>query len=240
MENFIKKIIILAGLLVFSFFKVETLEKQAIFAEPINYSSPAIQTAVNFLTALTDEDYEKAWGFLAKFTQNTFENIDIFKEWCRERFFFLNTELIGQINATPNRVVVRISFHIENLPDFGFYIVKINDEWKIDFARNYFKKIEEDMEELNKAIKKYYRDNHTLPENLLKLINPIPYIKEIPSDPFNEQGGSYVYMPSGNKWKIYSLGSDGDDDLGLKELNSKRKLFGDGDIITTGEVSESD
>ena len=75
----------------------------------------------------------------------------------------------------------------------------------------------------------YLQDNKKLPDTLSQLVPA--YIENIPLDPFNDRGNSYIYTPAENTFQIYSFGPDSKSDFGLISYNLEKGPVSDGDII---------
>lgn len=67
------------------------------------------------------------------------------------------------------------------------------------------------------------------PSGLSQLI-PI-YIGSIPYDPFSDEDKGYLYISSEEGFALYSIGPDGQDDLGKIEYRPQNGIFSKGDIV---------
>jgi len=77
------------------------------------------------------------------------------------------------------------------------------------------------MKEVGKALRKYYRKNQAPPDTLMQL-EPT-YIEELPTDPFR-QGGHFGYGVSdgGAGWILTSVGPDGKADIDVDDYNEQQ------------------
>lgn len=75
------------------------------------------------------------------------------------------------------------------------------------------------------AVGLYLAEKGTLPERLEQLAPN--YLRELPVDPFS--GHSFAYRPAGDKFLLYSVGPDREDDGGKPTENNA--LIGEGDLV---------
>ncbi len=205
---------------------------------PIDSSSPIVKTILKSREARENRDFKSTWELTDMFTKkerfnNNFEEFVNFVVDVRSKYSPIKSQLTKVIMITSNRAWVEAT-NLDN-PDFkGLYLVKEQEEWKIAFLDVYLKKTRGDLENLKKVILQYLEDNKKLPDTLSQLVPD--YIENIPLDPFNDKGGSYIYSPGKGVYALYSFGPDSDDDSGLADYNFKNGPISDGDIITKGSV----
>lgn len=86
------------------------------------------------------------------------------------------------------------------------------------------------------AIEAWFIANGQYPNQLSQLTTPVPYLRTIPDDPFRAgQPMNYKKLPD-NDWAAWSVGPDGVDDGGEKELDVENIAPGDkGDIVRRKE-----
>lgn len=231
------KLIAIAEMLIFSF-----LFAGIVFGEEvaIDYSSEPIQTIIANQNWLRNKEYDKIWRELLPeiVKQEAFgDSAERYKKWVIEHPDIIRGVYTAKLQTmtylTPKRVWVKATFSYQNFT--GFYLIKEGGKWKIAKFGVYIKKAEEDMQRLCDAIKAYYGDNRKLPTQLAELVSPVAYIETLPQDPFNDEGGFYVYTSAGDIWELYSFGPDSDDDLGLTRVKNMRHMS-DGDLVMVGNI----
>ena len=238
MAKFNKKIVMILGMLIFSFLFMDVIPGQEV---AIDYSSEPIRAVIANQNWLRDGEYDKIWSELLTemVKQEKYEgSVETFKKMALE---YSDDQLVGVYTAklqtmtylTPRRIWVTITSSWQGFP--GFYLIKEGEKWKIARVFVYIEKAEKDMRRLCGAIEAYYENKGELPTRLAELVNPVAYIKAIPQDPFDDDGGPYAYTPVGDFWELYSLGPDSDDDLGLTRVKSMRHMS-DGDLVMKGNI----
>jgi type II secretory pathway pseudopilin PulG len=83
------------------------------------------------------------------------------------------------------------------------------------------------------AIQAYEADTGQFPPTLLSLLNPSPYLPQIPVDPFAASNQPISYSRADGACQLYSLGPDGFDDRGLLVYDPTNGAESDGDILLT-------
>ena len=87
------------------------------------------------------------------------------------------------------------------------------------------------------AVEAYFVDHNRYPETLDELLSPIHYLESIPRDPFSEdqsQPLSYILDSTGESYIIYSVGPNGEDDVGAIPYDHSKGNMSPGDIIRRG------
>ena len=237
MAKFNKKIVMIVGMLIFSFLFVEIISGQEV---AIDYSSEPIRTVVANQNCLRNGEYGKIWReLLTEITKQELfkDSAERHKEMIIEHPDIIRGVYTAKLQTmtylTPRRIWVKATSSYREFP--GFYLIKEGGRWKVAKFKAYTEKAVKDMQRLCDAIKAYYGDNRELPTQLAELLSPVTYIEALPQDPFNDEGGSYVYTSSGDIWELYSLGPDSDDDLGLTRVKNMRHMS-DGDLIVIGNI----
>lgn len=209
------------------------------------FDSPA--ELIRVVLKLADNP-ENLWKLLGKMSQEKFSNVENFnrdtERWIQahpEEVRAVRNARIKKVNMiTPYRAWVECDSDIGQL---NFYTVKEDGEWKNAQFHIYLARVVMlDMEFLRAVIKKYYTDKGHLPYTLAELIPD--YADKLPMDHFSDKEKSYGYETLGEKqWKIYSIGPDSRDDLGLitayddtSDIDIKYRLplfinFAKGDIV---------
>lgn len=238
-----KKFIIIIGMLIFIFLMTEKAfakEKVTVAGiETIEDSSGIIEAITIRQKALKDGDYEKAWKQWTKLSQryHTLENykrrMKIFPEFPKSIY---NAQLGEPQPITQKRAWVPATSSSLSLLD-GFYIVKEDGKWKPAAFRYYIKAVREDLTDLVRAIHAYYKDNKNLPQSLAQLTSPIKYIETIPQDPFSDENNPYIYKFTDERFMLYSLGPDSDDDSGSMTYSPANGIISNGDIGLKGKGS---
>jgi hypothetical protein len=96
------------------------------------------------------------------------------------------------------------------------------------------------LEAMQTAVEAYKADNDEYPEYPEQLLHPLAYISEVPIDPFSPDGEKMIYdvNQSQGTYVIYSIGPDGEDDLGLKKYDMSQGLRSEGDLVYTNKSDE--
>lgn len=234
-----KKNILMAVVLLFSLL-IPEIKAETQNLEPIDNSSPIIQAVVARQKAWQNNDLKTIWEQRTKkmkeiFTYDGFKKVNSNPQARKEDKVKGKAQLTGMRFITNNRAWVEAK--APGLPNFnGFYLIKEGGEWKFPTLGVYLEKAKEDIRFLAKAIQDYYRDNQKLPETLSDLLKPTPYIAYIPLDIFNDNEAPYVYKVIDRATcRIYSLGPDSKDDLGITVYKEPEKGFPlsitEGDIV---------
>ncbi len=204
-----------------------TLAEEGEF-EPIDYSSPVVQSFITIQEARKNEDYDKLWQLTSKRTQmKGFNNDpDYFKKHSREEphTFLIDRKLKGVKPITDT--IVALIFGV----NAAGYMIKEDGIWKDGGeCRPMLSNVKDDIPKLIKAIGRYLNVNKRLPRELSELVPD--YIKKVPADPFAPEDSPYIYKVEGATWMIYSYGPDRKDDKGAIEFDINKGILSQGDII---------
>lgn len=200
----------------------------------IDYSSPIVQAVLKVQKAVKENKSEVLWKQRKKIGRE--RSYDKFKQKfsgsaeakLRSEASIESIEII-----TPKRAWVKLCCLSLPLSEQGYYLIQERGEWKLANIGGYVLWVESQLKLLRKAVMDYYRDKEVLPKNLSELIPN--YLKEIPIDLFNDDNKEYGYLLDKEWFRLYSVGPDSHDDLGLIEYDQKKGLFCEGDIVAKGE-----
>lgn len=198
----------------------------------VDYSSAPVQAFLSLQDSLKGSDLQRTWKHWSKLTQDeqfgSFENYRVWADGHQEnREAIIGAKVKNVKYLTPTRVLIELESSFSQIK--GLYLVDGEEGWKFVNVQAYNKKVLKDLEFLAEAINNYYADNDVFPDDLTYLAPA--YIDSIPIDPFTDEGKPYIYKIIDDKPEIYSVGPDGEDDLGEVEYVFDEDIVSDGDII---------
>jgi hypothetical protein len=87
------------------------------------------------------------------------------------------------------------------------------------------------------AILRFKEDNHRFPETFDELVSA-GYLQSVPMDPYSD--GPLIYKPTGDNFKLYSVGEDFTDDGGVAEARTRQESGFSGGAYTVPYVYSPD
>lgn len=105
---------------------------------------------------------------------------------------------------------------------------------KEQVLRNTIAEAKYQLQELQNALKSFYTENETYPENLFNLTTPVAYIARIPADPFSPFEAEFNYKKLGDTdFLLWGIGPDGKNDEGQIIFDPTNGITSSGDIVRT-------
>lgn len=219
-----KKVILISlGIIIlFSLVTYQIIIQHALLNKAKTPEEEVARAFTEFKKALKERAVYELWDGLSSYIQLSLNNdVEVFKEHFERNLLrdpdyakYEHDVKLDKVQIiTPYRAWLTV--HHPMLPRLKqYYMVKEQGKWKRGGAGYLFWKAGEDVNELSECIAKYYADKGYLPYNLSELVPH--YIETLPSDPFSDEKENYHYDVTGDKtWRIYSIGFDSRDDLGV-------------------------